>query len=86
MKQFQFDINDVKKSDEVFWVTGRSTGNEPIALGDFLYGLEVVGIQAYGKELAECPPGLTAGIVLSFKHRPHNALQRDGFLASISDK
>jgi hypothetical protein len=84
MKQFQVDVADIKKTGETFYVAGLSVGDEPIAIGDYLNGLEVVKIVAYGKEINECPPGLTAGLTLSFAHRNAEGFQRDYFLVTLT--
>ena len=85
MKHFQVDFRDIQRTAEAYQVSGRSVGDEPISLGDFLNGLEVVKIYAYGRELDECPPGLTAALTLSFTHRKPGVTGQDWFLLYLTE-
>lgn len=72
MKQFLTAIDQIKTLPEedghfMYLVIGRND-NHSIRLGDKLeHHCEVVKVEAYGKELPECYPNLTAGITLKCK-------------------
>jgi hypothetical protein len=85
MKEFQVELGEIKKTEDGYLVCGRCVGTEPIELGDFLNDLEVVKIEAYERELAECPPGLTARLTLSYKFREEYGERGDWLLLTLSE-
>lgn len=69
MKQFEAALSEFEKIDGAYLVAGRCIGDESIFVGDFLNDLDVGRIEAYGHDVTELPPGMTARLTLGHAHR-----------------
>jgi len=64
MPIFETHHGEIEATVDHYLVSGRNVGEASIRVGDILNRLTVEGIEAYGRDLTECPPGMTARLKL----------------------
>jgi hypothetical protein len=69
MKRFETSLTEIQKLGNAYLIVGRNDGDEPINVGDALYDWEVRRIEAYGHDLTELSPGVSARLTLVHRTR-----------------
>lgn len=70
MIRFETHYGEIEACEGGYLVSGRNAGGETIRVGDSLNGLKVSGIEAFGRAVAECPPGMGARLTLTVTRSP----------------